>query len=405
MDAEFRYLDGPFQGESRVIRKDFATIGRDPSADLTFDARADEGVSGRHAAVYRQGGQWMLRDLGGAGGTWLNDRRLRADTPLSPGDVIRLGREGPRIGFGPREPGAPAPAAAPAITRTAAAPTPAPVPPRPAPAPVRAPQPAPRRSRLPLVGAVVVVAAVVAGYALLNRAALPSAPRNPGTSAPPHLSTSAPPDSGTPLALDSVLRRAAGTVVLVVAGYQDGSWPVGSGVVLEARNDTAWVATSARLAADPRGRPPVRIGLLLPGADGYLRGELAVPLDGSGAALIRVRTSGGALASAPLGEAPGAADSVAVIGVVLGADSLPAGNWRQEGLRVSGTAAAMAASAGAADRVDAPGHGAGPGHPVFDRDGRLVGLVAGVDSAAPGRLRVIPAARLRGLLERRPTRE
>ena len=101
MDAEFRYLDGAFAGQVRVVRKEFATIGRHPSADLPFDANRDIDVSGRHAAVFRQEGRWMVRDLGSTNGTWVNGARIKHDRALSPGDVLRFGATGPQLRFEP----------------------------------------------------------------------------------------------------------------------------------------------------------------------------------------------------------------------------------------------------------------------------------------------------------------
>lgn len=68
MDAEFRYLNGAFAGQGRIVRKEFATIGRHRSADLPLDATGDLDVSGRHAAEFRQGGRWMVRDRGSSNG-------------------------------------------------------------------------------------------------------------------------------------------------------------------------------------------------------------------------------------------------------------------------------------------------------------------------------------------------
>jgi serine phosphatase RsbU (regulator of sigma subunit) len=53
----------------------------------------DATISRRHAEIVRVGGRWLLSDLGGANGTWLNDVRVEsgAAVPLAPGDRIGIG--------------------------------------------------------------------------------------------------------------------------------------------------------------------------------------------------------------------------------------------------------------------------------------------------------------------------
>lgn len=99
MYARFRHLDGACAGHVRVVRQDFATIGRHPSSDVQFDPDRDLDVSGRHAAVFRQGEGWVLRDLDSTNGTFVNGARVRGDHPLAPDDVIRFGSGGPQLAF------------------------------------------------------------------------------------------------------------------------------------------------------------------------------------------------------------------------------------------------------------------------------------------------------------------
>ena len=65
-------------------------IGRSSACEVRL---ADATMSRRHAEISWIGGRWMLSDLGGANGTWLNDVRLEggAPTPLAPGDRIAVG--------------------------------------------------------------------------------------------------------------------------------------------------------------------------------------------------------------------------------------------------------------------------------------------------------------------------
>ena len=92
-------LSGARTGLRCQLTADFATLGRHPSSDLPFDPEKDTDVSTRHAAVFRQGPGYVVRDLGSTNGTWVNGVRVRGDQALEPGDRIRLGARGPEIEF------------------------------------------------------------------------------------------------------------------------------------------------------------------------------------------------------------------------------------------------------------------------------------------------------------------
>ena len=65
------------------------TIGRVAGNDLVL---ADEGVSRRHAEIRRDGGEWVVADLGSKNGTRLNGKRLDdRPHPLRTGDAIAIG--------------------------------------------------------------------------------------------------------------------------------------------------------------------------------------------------------------------------------------------------------------------------------------------------------------------------
>ena len=97
--AILRVLSGARSGHEEQLTADFATLGRHPSSDLPFDTHQDREVSARHAAVFRQGGGYVIRDLGSSNGTWVNGARIRSDHALEPGDRIQLGTRGPELEF------------------------------------------------------------------------------------------------------------------------------------------------------------------------------------------------------------------------------------------------------------------------------------------------------------------
>ncbi len=66
------------------------TVGRNADNDVVLPA---EGVSRHHARLQATSLGWEMLDLGGVNGTWVDDRRLRAEepTPFVPGSTARVG--------------------------------------------------------------------------------------------------------------------------------------------------------------------------------------------------------------------------------------------------------------------------------------------------------------------------
>ncbi|MEV5612673.1 DUF1707 and FHA domain-containing protein [Streptomyces sp. NPDC052225] len=64
-------------------------IGRDPANGLRL---SHETVSRVHAELSRQGGTWVLRDLGSTNGTSVNGRRVIGAAVVQDGDQVAFGR-------------------------------------------------------------------------------------------------------------------------------------------------------------------------------------------------------------------------------------------------------------------------------------------------------------------------
>jgi pSer/pThr/pTyr-binding forkhead associated (FHA) protein/V8-like Glu-specific endopeptidase len=97
--AQFKFLSGARAGQVEAFRKGYIGLGRHPLSDVRFDAERDLDVSSRHAAIVRKGQSFVLQDLGSRNGTFVNGKRITADTPLSDGDVIGFGSNGPALEF------------------------------------------------------------------------------------------------------------------------------------------------------------------------------------------------------------------------------------------------------------------------------------------------------------------
>ncbi|MDA8164633.1 MAG: FHA domain-containing protein [Desulfobacteraceae bacterium] len=65
------------------------TIGRSGEADVTIDNTA---VSRLHSAFSLRNGIYFLEDLNSLNGTFINGRRIEAETPVSPEDEIAIGK-------------------------------------------------------------------------------------------------------------------------------------------------------------------------------------------------------------------------------------------------------------------------------------------------------------------------
>lgn len=65
------------------------TIGRRAGNTIPID---DPFLSGEHARITAEGGQWWVRDLGSTNGTLLNGVPVAAATAIEPGDIVQFGR-------------------------------------------------------------------------------------------------------------------------------------------------------------------------------------------------------------------------------------------------------------------------------------------------------------------------
>ncbi len=74
----------PHPGTEQALR-----IGRDPVNGLRL---THESVSRVHAELTRQGGMWVLRDLGSTNGTTVNGRRVIGAAVVREGDQVSFGK-------------------------------------------------------------------------------------------------------------------------------------------------------------------------------------------------------------------------------------------------------------------------------------------------------------------------
>lgn len=71
------------------LDKDAVVIGREDSVDIVID---NASVSRRHAQVRKEGGGWVVEDLGSSNGTFLHGNKITSAQPLKEGDEIGFGK-------------------------------------------------------------------------------------------------------------------------------------------------------------------------------------------------------------------------------------------------------------------------------------------------------------------------
>jgi pSer/pThr/pTyr-binding forkhead associated (FHA) protein len=93
-----RHASGERSGTVLDLEGDRVTIGRSLDNLCPLLTSEDRGVSLQHCDIRRTESGFDLVDCNSLNGTWLNGRRIRHER-LHEGDVISLGRKGPRLIF------------------------------------------------------------------------------------------------------------------------------------------------------------------------------------------------------------------------------------------------------------------------------------------------------------------
>lgn len=116
--AKLQVLSGSMAGQTYELKVETTTVGR--VEDNAFQI-AEPSVSSHHCEILLKGSEVVIRDLNSTNGTFINGERI-TESPLKPGQTLRLGQIDLRIDDGSPMPAPSAPAAA-----SSAAPAPAPV--------------------------------------------------------------------------------------------------------------------------------------------------------------------------------------------------------------------------------------------------------------------------------------
>ena len=86
--ANFLVRTGALKGTRLLVKTPIVNIGRADYNDLVLP---DESISTSHAKLQRREGVWVLVDLESTNGTFVDGERIKADTPIAPGTMVRFG--------------------------------------------------------------------------------------------------------------------------------------------------------------------------------------------------------------------------------------------------------------------------------------------------------------------------
>jgi S1-C subfamily serine protease len=98
MKALLVHLSGSLRGNTQTFGQESILIGCDPNCHVRFNAGIDDKTSARHAEIYFENCEYYLRDLGSAGGTFVNGHEVE-EIILKEGDEIEFGEGGPKVRF------------------------------------------------------------------------------------------------------------------------------------------------------------------------------------------------------------------------------------------------------------------------------------------------------------------
>ncbi|MBI3724244.1 FHA domain-containing protein [bacterium] len=83
-----RIKNGPHKGNEHEVKAETLVIGRDENPDGI--QILDQGISRRHAEIFRIGEMYFIRDLGSRNGTFVNEEKISEEL-LRVGDEIKIG--------------------------------------------------------------------------------------------------------------------------------------------------------------------------------------------------------------------------------------------------------------------------------------------------------------------------
>ncbi len=409
MKAQLRFLSGARAGQVEVFRKAYIGLGRHPLSDARFDAESDLDVSSRHAAIIRQGETFLLRDLGSKNGTLVNGQATSGDVALKDGDVIGFGPTGPALEFHILEAGARDDSGRRSDTARVGAET-------------RRQITSLRRTTKVLLVLLVVSAAAFAwlqwrsergarqivafqselrslrdalGQSQMETARLRRELGAAGTSADAATvrrlrgalaaAETRQRDISDAAAVDyrSIAHHNADAIALIAVKFSDVE--VTSGTAFAVDSQGTLVTNKHVLVGEDGDRRPLGVAVKFSGSNQWFRGRLIGVSDSVDVGVLKVDIRGGTpkvVGLAGLAAAPQRGDPVAIIGYPLG-EALPMEHAIADPTLTVGTVSKVLRDVIQVDGYGAPGSS---GSPIFDRAGRVVGVLYGGERESQGKI-------------------
>ncbi len=361
---------GTLDGRRFPLSQERILVGRDPAADIRFDADNDRQVSARHAEIRWHGEVWQLRDLNSTNGTFRNGSRVHGDSALHDGDRVSLGVDGPVLMV---ESGSPAASGSPPSGKAAAA------------GPVR--PKGSRTSRMLIVGAVAatVIALGLTTIAVLRGRRVAAAMPAPSAAVSP-AGTTAVTSGGGEMDFAAVNEASARAVALVAVQMPGGDASSGTAFAVGER----LLVTNRHVIENEDGTRARRVLVKFSETEAWLPAIVERVDRGADLATLLLeepaRTPQQVLGIAAAGTAPRVGDPVALIGYPLGIDT-PMEQTADDFIAAPSVFRGMVSkSVRDVLQVDAfAGHGSS-GSPILDRRGAVVGVVYGGPAESGGRI-------------------
>jgi S1-C subfamily serine protease len=178
-------------------------------------------------------------------------------------------------------------------------------------------------------------------------------------------------------------------VALIFVQFQDGSSYTGSAFAVRSDASGGLLLTNRHVLVDTAGNPPLKIGVAFNGSNQNFRAELLKVHPTADVALLRVLINRGVPTVAGLADSSmpvQVGEPLAMIGYPLGLDLPMGGDFAHAGVQASLTLGTASKVIPTLLQLDGYGAEGSSGSPVFNRDGKVVGILYGGQAGTNGRI-------------------
>lgn len=187
-----------------------------------------------------------------------------------------------------------------------------------------------------------------------------------------------------------IAERNRDAIALVFVQHEDGRIFTGTAFVVRSDPLGGYLVTNKHVVTDSAtGRPAPRIGVVLEGTPQNFRGDVAALHPGADVALIRVSVHRGFPTAVALGDStplPTMGQPTATIGFPMGLDLKGSEDWRTIGVASTLSLGTVSRTLPDLLQLDSYGAQGSSGSPVFDRQGRVIGVLFGGQPGSNGRI-------------------